>query len=112
MKKIKVLHISETFVTGVYTYIQSICAFTAQNSNIETHIIYSPNREGTDQLNFKKDFSPDTKLVVLPMQREVSFLKDYKSLQHLKKAIKQIKPDVIHLHSSKAGVLGRIARKS
>ncbi len=112
MKKIKVLHISETFVTGVYTYIQSICAFTAQNPNIETHIIYSPNREGTDQHNFKKDFSSDTKLVALPMQREVSFYKDYKSLQDLKKAIKQIKPDVIHLHSSKAGVLGRIAAKS
>lgn len=109
MKKIKVLHISETFVTGVYTYIQSICTFTAQNPNIETYIIYSPNREGTDKLDFKKDFSSKVKLIPISMQREVLPFKDYKSLQQLKKAIKTIEPDVIHLHSSKAGVLGRIA---
>jgi glycosyltransferase involved in cell wall biosynthesis len=112
MKKIKVLHISETFVTGVYTYIQSICAFTAQNPDIKTTVIYSPNREGTDKLDFSNDFSADTKLIPISMQREVSPLEDYKSLQNLKKIIKRIEPDVIHLHSSKAGVLGRIAAKS
>jgi len=112
MKEIQVLHISETFVTGVYTYIQSICAFTAQNPNIKTSIIYSPNREGTSQLNFKNDFSSDVKLIPVSMQREVSAIKDYKSLQQLRKVIKALQPDVIHLHSSKAGVLGRIAGKS
>ena len=112
MKHIRVLHISETFVTGVYTYIQSICAFTAQNPKIKTSVIYSPNREGTDKLDFKNDFSSTTKLIPISMQREVSAKEDYKSLQKLKKYIKEIKPDVIHLHSSKAGVLGRIASKS
>lgn len=112
MKKIKVLHVSETFVTGVYTYIQSICAFTAQNPAIETAIIYSPNRKGTDKLDFIRDFSADTTLIPISMQREVSPQEDFYSLQKIKKTIKQIEPNVIHLHSSKAGVLGRIAAKS
>ena len=112
MKQISILHISETFVTGVYTYIQSICAFTAQNPKIKTSIIYSPNREGTDQLRFEDDFSADVDLIPVAMQREVSASEDYKSLKKLQKAIKNIKPDVIHLHSSKAGVLGRIAARS
>lgn len=112
MKKIKVLHLSETFVTGVYTYIQSICAFTAQYPNIETTIVYSPNRIGTDKLDLENDFSKETHLVPVSMQREISLSKDYKSLKKLQKAIKSIQPDVIHLHSSKAGVLGRIAAKS
>lgn len=112
MKKIKLLHISETFVTGVYTYIQSICAFTAKNPNIETYIIYSPNRTGTSELEFKRDFSKNIELIPVSMQREVSFKKDYQSLQKLKDVIKQIQPDVIHLHSSKAGVLGRVAGKA
>ena len=112
MKKIKVLHISETFVTGVYTYIQSICAFTAQNPNIETHIIFSPNREGTNNLDFGNDFSGEVQFYPISMVRQVSPLKDHQSLQKLKKTIKQIQPDVIHLHSSKAGVLGRIAAKA
>jgi glycosyltransferase involved in cell wall biosynthesis len=112
MKEIHVLHISETFVTGVYTYIQSICAFTAQNSKIKTSVIYSPNREGTDELDFEKDFSENVELIPIRMQREVSLKKDFKSLKQLQNAVKQIQPDVIHLHSSKAGVLGRIAAKA
>lgn len=112
MKEIHILHISETFVTGVYTYIQSICAFTAKNERFKTSIIYSPNREGTDKLDFKNDFKKNTHLIPVSMQRQVSPLNDYKSLKQLKEIIKEIQPDVIHLHSSKAGVLGRIAAKS
>ncbi|TKS57688.1 glycosyltransferase family 4 protein [Mesohalobacter halotolerans] len=107
-----VLHISETFVTGVYTYIQSICAFTAQDDRIKTSIIYSPNREGTDELDFEKDFSENVELIPIRMQREISLKKDFKSLKQLQNAVKQIQPDVIHLHSSKAGVLGRLAAKA
>ncbi|MBS3737486.1 MAG: glycosyltransferase [Psychroflexus sp.] len=112
MKEIHVLHISETFVTGVYTYIQSICAFTAQDDRIKTSIIYSPNREGTDELDFEKDFSENVELIPIRMQREISLKKDFKSLKQLQNAVKQIQPDIIHLHSSKAGVLGRIAAKA
>jgi len=111
MKEIKVLHISETFVTGVYTYIQSICKYTSNHKNIKTFVIYSPNREGTEKHDFDKDFSKDTSLIPVSMQREISFTNDLKSYREIKKNIKKIKPDVIHLHSSKAGVLGRIASK-
>lgn len=111
MKKLKVLHVSETFITGVYTYIKTICAFTAKHPRLETTIIYSPNREGTADLDFDQDFDASVTLIPLSMQREVSPLEDYQSLQALKKLIRSIQPDVIHLHSSKAGILGRVASR-
>ena len=41
--------------------------------------------------------------------RPLSPSNDFKALIELKKLYKSIKPDVIHLHSSKIGVLGRLA---
>ncbi|MEM0982995.1 MAG: glycosyltransferase [Planctomycetota bacterium] len=41
--------------------------------------------------------------------REVSPFRDVKCLKQLKRLIEEIEPDVIHTHSSKAGVLGRMA---
>jgi len=112
MKNIKVLHISETFAAGVYTYIKDICQFLDTVDEIETYVIYSGKRDETNPEKFKNDFSPSTKLIEVGMTREISPKKDIQGILELRKKIKEIKPDVIHLHSSKAGVIGRIAAKS
>ncbi|PRY12316.1 glycosyltransferase involved in cell wall biosynthesis [Pontibacter ummariensis] len=41
--------------------------------------------------------------------RSISIVKDLKALADLRRKLKQLKPDVVHLHSSKAGFLGRLA---
>ena len=41
--------------------------------------------------------------------REISPLRDLKCLKNLRRLIRERKPDVVHTHSSKAGILGRIA---
>lgn len=41
--------------------------------------------------------------------RELSPLRDWKALRQLRALIREIGPDVVHTHSSKAGVLGRMA---
>ncbi|MFN5539212.1 MAG: glycosyltransferase family 4 protein [Candidatus Melainabacteria bacterium] len=47
---------------------------------------------------------------ILPeLVREISPAKDFQSLIKLIKLIKEIQPDLIHCHSSKAGVIGRLA---
>jgi len=112
MKKIKVLHISETFAAGVYTYIKDICQYFDAIQDIESFVIYSGKREDTEPEKFSKDFSDDTTLIEIEMEREISAFKDLKSLRLISRQIKKIKPDIIHLHSSKAGVVGRIASKS
>ncbi|MCL2335745.1 MAG: glycosyltransferase family 4 protein [Endomicrobia bacterium] len=43
--------------------------------------------------------------------REISPLKDLKALLHIIKILKIEKPDIVHTHSSKAGIVGRLAAK-
>jgi len=43
------------------------------------------------------------------LQREVKIIKDIKAVGEIISLLRKIKPDVVHLHSSKAGVVGGIA---
>lgn len=46
------------------------------------------------------------------LKREISLIEDVLSFWEIKKYLKQLKPNVVHCHSSKAGLLGRLAAKS
>lgn len=52
---------------------------------------------------------PITLHTVQNLVREVRPLQDYKCLRELERLIALVAPDVVHTHSSKAGILGRIA---
>jgi len=55
----------------------------------------------------KKDFK---NLFFIPdLQREISPFKDLKAFWQIRKRLKNIKPDIVHTNSSKAGILGRLA---
>ncbi len=43
------------------------------------------------------------------LAREINLLKDWLAYREIKKMIKDIKPDILHLNSSKAGVIGALA---
>ena len=52
------------------------------------------------------------KVIALPsMVRSVRPIKDFKALLSLMWLIFKEKPDIVHTHSSKAGILGRVAAK-
>jgi glycosyltransferase involved in cell wall biosynthesis len=46
---------------------------------------------------------------LLNLVREISPIKDIKGFYEIKRAIEDFSPDIVHLHSSKAGILGRLA---
>ena len=48
---------------------------------------------------------------IVELQREVNFIKDIKALIKIYLLIKKEKFDIVHTHSSKAGVIARIASK-
>jgi glycosyltransferase involved in cell wall biosynthesis len=110
MQKTKIVHISETFVSGVYTYIRQLTDFCSKDDKFQSFVIYSGERSETNNDLIKKEFSPNVEFKSINMSREISPLKDLKSLIKIIIEIRKIKPEVIHVHSSKAGVLGRIAR--
>lgn len=102
-EKIRVVHITETFVTGIYSYIKDISISMDNDDRFENIVIYSDNREG----RINESFPQKTRLIKLDMGREINFKQDKKSSFELHKLLTELKPDVLHLHSSKAGFLGR-----
>ncbi|SEA20145.1 hypothetical protein SAMN05443667_102303 [Flavobacterium gillisiae] len=108
----KVVHIVEALAGGVNTYFKELSFFFGDSEikeDIDTTIIFSANRKEVDSKKINEEFSKGVSLVELNMVREFSPLQDLKSLLQLIKELRRIQPDVIHLHSSKAGVLGRVA---
>jgi glycosyltransferase involved in cell wall biosynthesis len=109
---LKVVHIIEALGGGVYTYFRDLSTHfgdTEINKSTETTIIYSGNRKEIDPDKIKSEFSAGVYLVEVNMVREFSPFQDLKSIVNLAKELRKINPDVVHLHSSKAGILGRIA---
>ncbi|QTE21500.1 glycosyltransferase [Polaribacter cellanae] len=111
MNETKVLHIVESFGGGIYTYLKNFTKFIQNDKNIyiKTYIVYSGKRKEIDSLIIDKEFPDKVKMIEIAMEREISLIEDFKSTRKIIKIIKKIRPDVIHLHSSKAGVLGRIS---
>jgi hypothetical protein len=112
LPNLKVVHIVEALAGGVHTYFKELSFFFGDSEvkeDIETTIIYSTNRKEVDSKKINEEFSKGVSLVELNMVREFSPFQDLKSLLHLIKELRRIQPDVVHLHSSKAGVLGRVA---
>ena len=110
MQKTKIVHISETLVSGVNTYIRQLTYFCSKEDKFQSFVIYSGERSETNNDLIKEEFLPNVEFINITMSREISVLKDIKSLIRIIIEIRKIKPEVIHVHSSKAGVLGRIAR--
>lgn len=109
---LRVVHIVEALEGGVYTYFKDLSTFFGNeevNKDVQTTLIYSGHRNGVSPAKVESDFSAGVDLLHISMVREISPAKDFKSLLELRKELKKINPDIVHLHSSKAGVLGRIA---
>ncbi|RAV29409.1 glycosyltransferase [Sinomicrobium soli] len=107
----KVVHIVEALGGGVYSYLKDLGEYFRNHSSgrIENYLIYSANRKETDSQKIRSEFSTHFELIEVSMVREISFFKDVHALYSLVRLLKKIDPDIIHLHSSKAGALGRIA---
>lgn len=109
---LKVVHVVEALGGGVNSYFKDLSFFFGDpkiTSSIETIIIYSNNRSEIDPSKIESEFSKGVTLINLNMVKPFSPIQDALSIFKLRKELKKINPDIIHLHSSKAGVLGRVA---
>lgn len=70
----------------------------------------SPGPEGE---LLKRVSCPGLKIVECPwLVREIAPLSDFKAFSHLKKLFRTERYDVVHTHSSKAGIVGRFAARA
>ena len=55
-----------------------------------------------------EEFGIET-IIIKNLERQISLVTDYKGYREIRRLIKKLNPDCLHLHSSKAGLLGRLA---
>ncbi|RZR37248.1 glycosyltransferase [Vibrio vulnificus] len=92
----KVLHITEAFGGGVQTALYSY-VYSSRNEPIEHHLFARAREEDSTKENGNNQFQSSTFIDGNLVQFFLS----------ANQRIKQLQPEVIHLHSSKAGFLGR-----
>lgn len=105
MAKKKILHIVEAFGGGVFTVLCDL--INGLSDEFEIVVAYSL-RPQTPK-DFKKYFSKNVKFIeVKNFTRSINFKKDIRALKEVRNIVKEEKPDIVHLHSSKAGIIGRL----
>ena len=93
------------FGSGVFTFLVDLV--NGMNEDCEITIAYGRRQETLD--NFREYFPNNVEFIeVKNFTRSINFIKDLKALLEVRKIVKNIKPDIVHLHSSKAGIIGRL----
>ena len=107
--KKKILYLVEAMGGGVVTYIETLA--NGLSDNFDFTIAYGKRNQTPEDL--ESHFDKRVKLIEIKhFTRPVRPIKDFLSYRELKKVINDVKPDIVHLHSSKAGALGRLFLKS
>lgn len=93
---------------GAQVYVKtSSTALVAQGYDV--YVATGIQSTGKDQWLFEElsaqGFKPSQLRIVQDLQREVGIWKDIKACMQTYKLVRKIKPDVVHLHSSKAGTV-------
>lgn len=100
-----ILHIVEAFGGGVVTYLNDLTRGQC-NKMYKVYIAYSKRYETPP--DFKQTFDDRIAWIEVKEFRKAIGMQDYKAYKELGDIKKRLKPDIVHLHSSKAGVMGRL----
>jgi len=104
--KRKILHVVEAMGSGVFTYIVDLANQLC--NEFDVHIAYGVRPQTPE--DYREYFDKRIKLIeVKNFTRSINPIKDAKAFLEIRKIARVIEPDIIHLHSSKAGALGRWA---
>jgi glycosyltransferase involved in cell wall biosynthesis len=82
-----------------------------QKPGVEVHLLSGPTTGPEGSLESELARLPDLLTRVPALVRPVHPLKDWLALRQLEKILRQQRPDIVHTHSGKAGILGRLAAR-
>ncbi len=113
-KSRRIMHFVECFDGGVFSVIKKIADYVSNNHKSHQQIIVFSIRSLSSSLedkliHFKKEFPETVRFIYLPLSREIRPLSDFRGLLKFIRILNNERPDVVHCHSSKAGVIGRVA---
>lgn len=103
--KKRIMHVVECFGGGVLQSISKLCHFMKDDAEL---IVVHSRREQTPE-DFAKFYPEGTTFVEWEAGRSIHPVKTLKSALKLREIVEEYQPDVLHLQSSIAGGVGRIA---
>ena len=102
----KVLYVVEAFGGGVFTFMVDLINSISKDYEV---VLACSIRPQTPK-NYKEYLNDNVKIIELQNgERSINLKKDLKFFFEINSIIKKENPDILHLHSSKAGFLGRLA---
>jgi glycosyltransferase involved in cell wall biosynthesis len=109
---LKIIHvITRLVVGGAQENTVATVLGLREKSGVEVKLISGPTTgpEGSLESEFKN--SPQLLEIVPELVRPIHPQKDFLAFKKLEKIFREQKPDIVHTHSGKAGILGRLAAK-
>jgi glycosyltransferase involved in cell wall biosynthesis len=103
----KLMHVIESAAGGSLQYVIDVCHLVQDQFDIT---IVHGQRPDTPR-DLQSLLPPGVNLIHLAVAREITLTADYQALRTLMKLMRLVNPDIVHLHSSKAGALGRVAAR-
>jgi glycosyltransferase involved in cell wall biosynthesis len=105
---VRVMHIVTRMNTGGVAVLLANLIRNFDPKEIDARLVVG--RCDSSEEDYLENVATDIKSVKVPsLQRAISPNKDFSALIELVKQIREFKPDVVHTHTSKAGLLGRLA---
>jgi len=102
----KIVHIITRFINGGADENTLVTCNKFAEQGDEVWLIYG----GIYSNEILSKLSPRVHAIrIMSLQREVSLVSDFKALVAISRLIYKINPDIVHTHTSKAGILGRLA---
>jgi len=82
-----------------------------QKPGVEVHLISGPTTGPEGSLESEFAGTPEILTRVPELVRPIHPLKDWLALRRIEIILREQKPDIVHTHSGKAGILGRLAAR-
>lgn len=106
----KVLRIINRFNLGGPTF--NACYLTKYLSpEFETLLIGGEKEEAEESSIFIAENLGLKPLIISELKRAIHPINDWKAYWKIRKLIREFKPDIVHTHAAKAGLIGRLAAK-
>ena len=109
--RLRVIQVLEATVGGTRHYLLDL-AFSLPPDQFHQHIIVSALRDARFRQDIERIRSAGLEVTEVPMRRNISPVSDFQCMRHIRRIIRQWRPQIVHSHSSKAGFLARVAARS
>ncbi len=106
-QRLRVLLVVEPGLDGVFRHVEQLSHFLLAQPDVETHLAYSSMRGSPELHELVRLFERHGARTLDLRTSNAPRAGDLRAFVQLRRLVAAVQPDVIHAHSSKAGVLAR-----